>query len=70
MKPLWMSKRWTVLVLGILVLALLALTGAPAEAVNALAWGVGGAIAVFVGGESWVDRERARSRSRRESEEP
>lgn len=55
------SRRWTITVLGLLVLLAMQLAHAPAEVLAHLALGVGGAIAVFVGGESWADKERAKS---------
>lgn len=60
MKPFWQSKRWTILIMLALVLLVAMLAGAPADAVTALAVGLGGAVSVFMGGESWADGQRRR----------
>jgi hypothetical protein len=57
-RPPWASRRWTVIVLGLVALMLLQLLGASDAVLGPLATGVGGAMAALQVGESWVDRHR------------
>ena len=69
-RPPWASRRWTVIVLGLVVLLLLHLLGASDAVLGPLATGVGGAMTALQVGESWVDRHRRPERETYEDREP
>ena len=62
----WLSRRWTIIAMGMLLLLILQLLGASEDVLAPLAMGIGGAMTAWQAGESWVDRTRV-SASRRDS---
>jgi hypothetical protein len=59
MAALFSSRRFSIVLVFLAAVLLAAVFGAPEAVLGPLAAGVGAALPVVVGGESWADRYRA-----------